>query len=249
MTKALAVLVTMLLAAIARVGYAEETSQPLLQTKVTGRFPTCQFSAPNVQDGTPGIADRGFVFLPAEVEVGGEGVFASWYTVDSNNVVNFVAGIWPLSAVTILQNSPRNFSLQFIGDVNNGYQKILLKLGNPSKLEVRCTRAPTRAPDFSIYQSTVQRGSLTTENFFPLGSPFPPFGPFFDDIKSVNGGYTLTSAFIDGPVGTPGGTINGVTPIDPPFFPKLVGFLETYSGQYTRIIQIITRSPPAAKGQ
>lgn len=246
------ILVAMLLCALTSVASAEETSQLLLQTKVSGRFPACQFSPPTWVDGTPGIADRGFVFLPAEVELGPpfEGVFAAWYTIDSNGV-NFVAGIWPLSAVTILEKNWRNYSVRFKGDAKSALQFLPAgsapPAGNPS-LDVVCTRAASRTESYSFYQSVVQHGSFTQENFFPLGSWSPTYtGPYFYDIKIVNGSYNLTSALVGDPGGLPGGSINGVTPVDPSFFPKLVGQLETYSGKYQRIIQLIFKSAASQK--
>jgi hypothetical protein len=254
MIRRFVVLVAVLLGAFASSASAQETSELLLNTKVTGRFPVCQFSPPTWVDGTPGIADRGFFFLPAEVELGPpfEGVFAAWYTFDANGL-HFVAGIWPLSAVTILEKNWRNYSVRFTGDANTAL-KFLPDMpdgsprpppeGNPS-LDVVCTRAASRTESYSFYQSVVQRGSFTEEQFFPLGPWSPTYtGPYFYDIKIVNGSYNLTSALIGGPGGQPGGSINGVTPVDPPFFPKLVGQLETYSGKYQRIIQLISRGQP-----
>jgi hypothetical protein len=260
MIRRFVVLMAVLLGAFASTGYAEEASQLVLQTKVSGRFPGCEFSPPTWVNGTPGIADRGFFFLPAKVELGPpfEGVFATWYTFDFQaGQLNFIAGIWPLSAVTILEKNWRNYSLRFTGDDQSAIQCFCpTPTGNPqpcacptgASLDVVCTRAPARSEAFDFYKSIVQRGSFTEERFFPLESWSPTYvGPYFYDIKIVNGSYNLTSAFIGAPGGGLGGSINGVSPVDPAFFPKLLGELQTYSGQYQRIIQFIFKSAGSQK--
>jgi hypothetical protein len=248
MIRRFVVLITMLVGALASIGYAQETSQTLFRGTVTGRFPECLFAAPNVYQQTVPNFDRGFYFLPAQLATpdGREGVYASWYTRDpvDPTKVNYVAGIWPLSAVKITQNNPTNFSVSFSFDATDGSGELVLPppgipIPSGTKLAGTCTRAPTRAPNFSLYFSEVQRGSGTNRDFFFVGQIVPGTNYYINQLVTFNGGKTRTSAFVTG-------TING-RPVDLPEFPKLIGEVDSFSGLNTLLIQVVARPQPAVK--
>jgi hypothetical protein len=127
MIRRFVVLMAVLLGAFASTGYAGETSEILVDGKVTGRFPVCSFSPPlPYLQPSAGSRDRGFIFLPAQLRTlnGKEGVYASWYRFNPDNFFDptnfFISGIWPLSAVTITQTNPRNVKLEFKFDATSG---------------------------------------------------------------------------------------------------------------------------------
>ena len=220
MIKALAVLATMLLGAFASIGYAAETI--LIQGKVTNRFPICVFSPPSTFPNPPSIGNQpqGFIFLPAQLVNGSEGVYASWYTKSNDPTKpNFVAGIWPLSAVTVSQKGPQDVTVTFVFDVASPYTPVYPPQGNVTSLEGSCKRASKGA--VIPYQSDVVRGLATSEALFPA-----PFGPgYIDQIITNNGSRISTSAFVNGFINDQ--TIN------------VIGLLQTGSGQSTILVKLV----------
>jgi hypothetical protein len=219
-------------------GHAAETI--LIQGKVTNQFPECRYSQPSVFPALPpalGDADQGFVFLPGQLVVpaqflnGKEGVYASWYTTSDPRDpkdLNFVAGIWPLSAITVIQNSPQGVELQFQFEVNGNDPRykpisIVYTAGTPTVLKGTCTRASKGAPNLSSYFSDVVHGSNSVELFFP--APFPP--GYINQFSTISGSSTTTSAFVHFD------QINDLKDLG------VAGLVQTFSGKRTILVKLI----------
>jgi hypothetical protein len=195
------------------IGYTAETI--LIQGKVTGRFPICQYSKPGIfpLPPKPGQESQGFVFLPAQLVNGTEGVYASWYTESG-----LVAGVWPLSAVTVTNATPENFTVNFTFDTAGPYKPVYGPFGVVSSFSGSCRRVAKGA--VSVYSSDIVSGRVTSELFFAIAP-----GVVIDQINTVSGKRTLTSGIVNA-------LINDQTM-------DVVGVVESWSGQATILVKAI----------